>query len=199
MQTSRTHQISILKDFKRLKEVHELAYSSYFKNEENNKPADINLFPILDTSKNTKTIVVEIEDKIIGTNSLTIDGEFGLPSDKYFKEETDAIRKNTSGNVGNSWKIATSQDYKSNVMLLFDIIQKTSELAVEMKIDTCLYIFPKKHENIYKKMINAEKIAEKKCNIGDVKDVHLVLMKTETKNSIKHFKSLFTKRKFKND
>ena len=65
-----------------------------------------------------------------------------------------------------------------------------------MDIQTCLYIFPKKHENVYKKFIKAETIAEKKCDIGDKKDVHLVLMKTETKKTIEHLNNLFTNRKF---
>ena len=186
-------KIKILKDYSKFKEIHELAYGKFFTSNKINNP---NLFPGFDISKNTKTIVAEIDNKIVGTNSITIDGNIGLPSDKYFKNETDFIRNQTNGNVGNSWKIAISENNRANIGILFDLIQKTVELASEMEIVTCLYIFPKKHENIYRKLIKAETIAEKKCNIGDVKDVNLVLMQTNTKDTIKHLNELFTNRKF---
>ena len=187
------YKLYVLKDFSKFKEIHELAYGKFF---ETSKVENPNLFPGFDVSNNTKTIVAEHNSKIIGTNSITVDGEMGLPSDKYFKEETDFVRNKTAGNVGNSWKIAIAEDNRKNIGILFDIIQKTVELAVEMDIQTCLYIFPKKHENVYKKFIKAETISEKKCNIGDKKDVHLVLMKTETKQTIEHLNNLFTNRKF---
>lgn len=193
MNDQKNFKIEILNDFSKLKEIHELTYGKFFNIE---KKYDPNLFPGFDVSKNTKTIIVEDNNKVIGTNSITIDGKLGLPSDKYFKKETDIIRNKTDGKVGNSWKIAISEKYRKNISILFDIIQKTVELAVEMDIQTCLYIFPKKHENVYKKFIKAETIAEKKCDIGDKKDVHLVLMKTETKQTIEHLNNLFTNRKF---
>jgi len=193
MHNQKKLKIDVLKDYSKHKEIHELAYGRFFHLERKEEP---NLFPSFDESENTKTIIVEYNNNLVGTNSITVDGELGLPSDKYFKRETNLIRKKTEGKVGNSWKIAISEDHRKNIGVLFDLIQKTAELAVEMDIQTCLYIFPKKHENVYKKFIKAETIAEKKCDIGDKKDVHLVLMKTETKETIEHLNNLFTNRKF---
>jgi len=193
MQNSKDYKLKIVNEDNKLVKIHELAYGNYFIN--NNKK-DPNLFPGFDKSNDTKIIVAEINDNIIGTNSITVDGDLGLPSDKYFKAETNLVRSTTKGLVGNSWKIAISQQYKCNIGVLFDLIQKTVELAVDMDIESCLYIFPKKHENVYKKFIKAETISEKKCNIGDKKDVHLVLMKTDTKETVEHLNQLFTNRKF---
>ncbi|MCF6367158.1 MAG: hypothetical protein L3J35_13285 [Bacteroidales bacterium] len=192
------YSISILKDYSKLEEIHELAHNAFIESglitkKQNNK---LDLFPHLNKSKNTKTIIAEYSDKIIGTNSMTSDGINGLHTDKYFKKETDNFRKNTKIKIGSSWRLATHKDYRSNIMLLLDLIEKSVNVAINMKIETCLYIFAKKHEGFYKKLLNATLVAEKKCYIEKGLEVHLVLMKTETEETRKHLNEIFIRRKF---
>ena len=51
-------------------------------------------------------------------------------------------------------------------------------MGEKMGMETCLFIFEKRHERIYKKLIGAETIAEKVCDIeGFIEHkMHMVLM-----------------------
>jgi len=198
MSEKQKYKISILNDYNKLPEIHTLAHDAFIESGliKKRKSNQLNLFPHLNLTKNTTTIIAEKNGKIIGTNSMTVDSEVGLHTDKYFKKETDKLRKDTSKKIGSSWRIATHKDFRSNIMLLLDLIEKSVNVAIDMKIDTCLYIFAKKHEGFYKKLLNAELIAEKKCFIDDGLEVNLVLMKTETNQTINHLNKIFIKRKF---
>jgi len=162
--TINNYEIHLLKDYQLLDKIHLLTYQAYVESElitENvNKRA--NIFPHLNEIKYTNIITAIKDNNIIGTNSLTIDSEYGLHSDIHFKEETDRIRTSVTGLSGSSWRIATVSEYRKNIRLLLDLIQFTVNLAVEKEIHTCVYVFAKKHEEFYKKLIGAETVACKK-------------------------------------
>ena len=156
----------------------------------------VDLYPYLNKISETTILIAELEGEIIGTNSMTIDSSVGLHTDKFFKKETDLIRKQENKTLGSSWRIATNQKYRRNIRLFLDLIQNSFYLAKEMHIETCLFVFDKKHEDFYKKLLDAETIAEKICNIEPEIDIHMILMRTDTENSQKHLSKLFIRRKF---
>ncbi len=198
MRNINDYSISILSEFHKLEEIHELCHDAYVESGLIFKRQDskLNLFPHLNTIENTKTLIAVKDNKIIGTNSITSDGIFGLHSDMHFKEETDFFRLNTKGILGSSWRIATNKIYRNNIRLLLDLVQNTVKLAVEMNIQTCLYVFAKKHEDFYKKLIGAETISQKRSNLEPGLNVDLVLMKTETVKTREFMNDLFIRRKF---
>lgn len=135
--------------------------------------------PHLDASKDT-TILVAIEDGIIvGTNSITIDGPSGLHVDHGFKDETDVIR--AEGNrLASSWRVATLPEYRSRSSLFKALVKATVRLAIEKDVDTCLFLFPPKHESIYQRLINAKTVCNKIIKYEEGFVVTAVMMRTET-------------------
>ena len=62
-----------------------------------------------------------------------------------------------------------------------NLIKRSLLVGEKMGMDTCLFIFEKRHERIYKKLIAAKTIAEKVCDIERFIDhkIHMVLMMTD--------------------
>ena len=198
MQTQNNYTIKELIDNNRLSEISSLVHETLVESNHITKRVDniINLYPHLNNINQTNVLIAEINNKIIGTNSMTIDSEHGLHTDLFFKQETDYIRKSSDEKLGSSWRIATSKEYRGNIRLFLDLIQNSFFLAKEKGIETCLFVFDKKHEKLYKSLLDAETISEKVCNIEAGIDINMVLMKTDTENSQKHLNKIFIKRKF---
>ncbi len=191
------YKLHKLKDFNRLYEIGKLVHDTLVESGHISSRYDkyVDLYPHLNKIPETSILIAESGGKIIGTNSMTLESPAGLHTDKFFKEETDCFRKNKKI-LGSSWRIATSKEYRKNIRLFLDLIQNSFFLAKEMNIETCLFVFDKKHEEFYKKMLDAETVAEKICNIEPEIDIPMVLMQTDTENSQKHMSKIFTRRKF---
>ncbi len=191
------YQIHRLTNFRRLNEIGKLVHDTLVESghisSRYNKFVD--LYPHLNKIPETTILIAELNGKIIGTNSMTLDNPAGLHSDKFFKEETDIFRKQNKI-LGSSWRIATEHEYRKNIRLFLDLIQNTFFAAKKMHIETCLFVFDKKHEEFYKKLLDAETIAEKIRNIEPEIDIPMILMRTDTENSQKHLSKIFTQRKF---
>ncbi len=192
------YKIRKLDNFDRIPEIGKLVYDTLVESEHissrNNKFID--LYPHLNKIPETTVLIAELKGKIIGTNSMTVDNPSGLHTDKFFKPETDLIRKKEKNILGSSWRLATEHKYRKNIRLFLDLIQNSFYLAKEMHIETCLFVFDKRHEEFYKKLLDAETIAQKICNIEPEIDIPMVLMQTDTENSQKHLSKIFTRRKF---
>ncbi len=193
------YKIQNLTDFNRLPEVNKLVREGFiesgFISGDYNQQVD--LYPHLNTIEETTIITAEMNGKIIGTNSMTLDSPAGLHTDIFFKKETDFIRNNENTILGSSWRIATAQEYRRNFRLFLDLIQNSVFAAKQKQIETCLYIFAKKHEEFYKKILDAETITEKKLTIDPKFKILFVLMRTDTENTQKHLSKIFSKRTFK--
>lgn len=192
------YKIHKLTDYNRLPEINSIIRETFIESglisDHFNSSADF--YPHLNTIKETTILIAEQNGQIVGTNSMTVDSPAGLHTDYYFKEETDFIRKTEKKILGSSWRIATIHEYRNNINLFLDLIQTSFHIAKEKHIETCLFVFNKKHEEFYKKLLDAETIAEKICTIDPKIEILFVLMKTDTENSQKHLSKLFTKRKF---
>ena len=193
------YKIYKLTDYQRLFEISKLTKDAFSESGlilQNYNNQYLNLYPHLNTIQETSILIAEINRKIIGTNSVTLDGPAGLHTDYYFKKETDFIRKTEDTVLGSSWRIATTQEYRNNIRLFLDLVQNTFIVTKKKNIETCLFVFAEKHEAFYKKMLDAETIAKKKYTKFPYNNVTFVLMKTNTENSQKHLSELFTRRKF---
>jgi hypothetical protein len=168
-----------LTDLTRLPEIFSLTHDTFVESGLilPKKNGMLNLYPHLNKIKETAVIIAEFNGKIIATNSATIDGEKGLHTDVYFKSETDEYRK-THKNLGSSWRIATDKAHRRDIRIIMNLIKYSLLVGEKMGMETCLFIFEKRHERIYKKLIGAETIAEKVCDIeGFIEHkMHMVLM-----------------------
>lgn len=179
-----------LSDLTRLPEIYSLTHDTFVESglilPKENKT--LNLYPHLNEIDETVVLIAESEGKIIATNSVTIDGENGLHTDAYFKRETDRLREKGE-KLGCSWRIATDKNYRCNIRVIMNLIKRSLSVGEKMGMETCLFIFEKRHERIYKKLIGAKTIAEKVCDIeGFIEHkIHMVLMKADVrtvKNSL---------------
>ncbi len=198
MENLNNYSINELIDYNRLSEISSMVHETLVESRHIIKGSTdkINLYPHLNNINQTTVLIAELNNNIIGTNSMTIDSEHGLHTDLFFKQETDYIRKSSEKKLGSSWRIATNKEYRGNIRLFLDIIQNSFFLAKKKGIETCLFVFDKKHEKLYKKLLDAETISEKVCNIEAEIDINMVLMKTDTENSQKHLNKIFIRRKF---
>jgi len=168
-----------LTNFNRLPEIYSLTHDTFVESglilpKENGQ---LNLYPHLNEIKETTIIIAECDGQIIATNSVTLDGEMGLHTDMYFKEEMDFLRKNNS-NLGSSWRIATKKEFRGNIRVLMNLIKHSLTIGKEKGMKSSLFIFEKKNERIYKKLIGAKTIAEKVYNTDPNVNhqMHMVLM-----------------------
>ena len=192
------YKIQKLLDFGRLDEIGKLVHNTLVESGHISSQSNqhIDLYPHLNKIPETTILIAELNGNIIGTNSITLDNSFGLHTDYFFNEETNFIRAHESKILGSSWRIATYHKYRKNIRLFLDLIQNTYFVAKEKHIETCLFVFDKKHEEFYKKLLDAETVTEKTCNIDSRIDIPMVLMRTDTNNSKKHLSKLFIRRKF---
>ena len=136
--------------------------------------------PELDANRNT-VILVAIEDRsIVGTNSLTLDGPLGVPMDHGLCDEVDRIRAE-GHTVMASWRIATEPTCRNRMTVVLALIEETAKWLVASGGTTCIYLFSKCHERIYRKLISATTICDVGAFYPDAPKWHGVLMRTDAK------------------
>jgi hypothetical protein len=137
--------------------------------------------PHLDVIAETHILVAEMNGEIVGTNSLTLDSIHGLHADAHFKNECDTIRKE-GRRLGGSWRIATAPFCRDNSQVALSLIQETINLCFHLRVDTLLLTFNPKHENLYKRLINAKSIAYKQKMAGTPINAGAVLMRFDSED-----------------
>lgn len=181
-----------LKSPQKLDEIHKLTYSSLLERKDiaPNRDKKISLFPHLDTSRQTTILVAENRGKIIGTNSVSMDGPDGLPSDLHFPAETDEIRKRCSGNIAASWRIATSHEYRRDRRLILEIMKATFRVGFENNIDTCLFIFNQRHVDFYKRLFGAEVVSRKLIALKGREGIDASLLSVKLRDACSRFQQV---------
>jgi predicted GNAT family N-acyltransferase len=148
--------------------VYKLTYQSYLKEhycQENNKQELIH-YPHLDNIEETTVIIVDEDGKIIGTNTVTLDGPNKLHTDEDFSEETERVRQEClekNKKLGCSWRIVTSSDNRNNKAVICLLFNKTVEIMVDKAMDICLFIFNPKHLSFYHKIFGLELVTSNVC------------------------------------
>lgn len=117
-------------------------------------------YPELDSSPRT-TILVAVEGRrVIGTNSITADGPFGLHTDRHFRAETDVIRREGRRLVS-SFRIATDPSWtgRRSFALVQDLVRLTLVVAIhKYDFETILCTFNPKHETVYERWLAARTV-----------------------------------------
>lgn len=131
-----------------------------------------------ETSSSTILVAVK-DDQLVGTCSLTLDGDSGLQLDRHFEQEIDAIRKE-GRSLASSWRIATMPGLREGNQVVRALLWANVEYWRKHSIDTCLMTFAPIHESVYAKLLNCKTVA--KVSVPRSQGKPLVLMRYDREN-----------------
>lgn len=117
-------------------------------------------YPHLDRIPETTVLLARLDGSIVGTNSLTLDGPAGLHVDEDFKTEADRIRAEGRA-LAASYRINTCPEVRQRNAIVMGLIRETVRIALARGVETCLFIFHKRHERIYQRLLNMKTVAER--------------------------------------
>lgn len=160
-QPSDALEIRPIKNHLEMEEVYRMTHDAYVDMGFIEPHADGRLvhYPHLDTLPETTVLVALVGGRIVGTNSLTLDGPVGLHVDEDFKAETDAVRA-TGRFLSSSYRINTLREFRHRRDIVMGLIRETVYIAINSGVKTCLFIFHKRHESIYRRLLNMKTVAE---------------------------------------
>lgn len=143
------------------------------------------------------TVFVAIENKkVIGTVSFSIDGDKGLNVDSDFLKETNIIRQENR-NLGSAWRMATLPEYRNNRKLLMGLIKTTVQYWIDNKIETVLFTFHRRHEEVYNRILGSQTIARSNKNVDGFQNAPAVLLRWDIENCPTKWLDTITRKKFK--
>ncbi|MFH1023161.1 MAG: hypothetical protein V1809_07205 [Planctomycetota bacterium] len=122
-------------------------------------------YPRHDGIPETTVLIAERNDRIVGTNSLTLDGPNGLPVDEDFGRDCERIRA-TGRRLAASWRIATRKDCREERNIAMGLIRETLRLCLLKGVETCLFTFNPRHERIYQRLLNMRTVARSEGTAG---------------------------------
>jgi len=183
------YAISTLTDYSRLDEVYRLTHDTLVEVKHLVPRADgeIISFHHLDISEQTTILVAQHTGRVVGTISVSDDGPDGLMSDKIFEAETERIRRQTPHGLGSTWRMATSDEYRSERSLVINLIKSAFFVCFEHHIDTCLILNVERHTPIYKRMLGAEIVAKGSTSLDGMVQINVALMKLNVLQAWKRF------------
>ena len=135
---------------------------------EYSKQGYINSFvPKIDMPKNSVTFLAKHVNRIIGTISVTIDSNSGLPIDEIYKKEIDKLRAQNR-KIVEVGRFATDREFLSkekynNLLLVMSLFKLVFHYCIYRNIDNiCISINPK-HNLFYKSMFFSDIGGLKSC------------------------------------
>jgi hypothetical protein len=151
-------------------------------------------YPHLDGIQET-TVFVAVEDgKVIGSNSLTVDGPHGLhvDMDDEYRDKVKQIRdecRANAWNLGSSWRIVVSS-LSHNVKAVLGLIGITVEHIYMHKLHRVLYNFHPRHARFYNLILGLETLAEGTCGADGLSHPPSVLMVSDYARLHKHWSKI---------
>ena len=133
----------------------------------------VNSCPHLDSNSNTFIVIAELEDKIIGTITATVDSKVGLNVDHWFKNDVDKYRILRKHQLGSSWRLATISSFRGQRKLIIDLIAKAFGILIEAGCDICLCALLNKHVKTYQRLIDAEIVLTKNIIFTPQEEQHM--------------------------
>lgn len=134
--------------------------------------------PELDVDRNTVILAAFEDGKVVGTNTATLDGPLGVPMDHGLKHELDAIRQEGHKLMA-SWRIATHPSYRNRTSLILQLIAETADWGHRLGGSACVYLFAKRHERVYQRLVSARTICDAGFFYPDAPRWHATLMRTD--------------------
>lgn len=138
-------------------------------------------YPALDSSPLTTIFLAMESDALIGTHSVTADGRLGLPTDRMFGRETDAIRAE-GRHVVSFFRLATdpTRGKAMSSALVLDLVKCAFVAAIDRyDFDTMVCAFNPKHAGLYQRLLAARMIARvERVDNGEI-DAGAVMMRVD--------------------
>ena len=148
-----------------MEDVYRLTYRAYQRVGYCEEKQDARLihYPHLDGIPETIVFGAWENGRLVGTNSLTVDGPAGLHVDEDFPREVSEVRQfchNYGKNLGASWRIVTEG---GRLEVLLRLIHATVMEGVRRRLHVTLYSFNPRHENFYHRLVGLETLARGQC------------------------------------
>jgi hypothetical protein len=102
----------------------------------------------------TTVLVAVVQNEIVGSLSLTLDGPWGLTVEKDFKRVCDSLRY-SGRSLGVVWRLAMSKSASPSRHIVMELFHSTFDLALLQGANTCLITVNPKHQTVYQRMLNA--------------------------------------------
>jgi len=112
-------------------------------------------YPNLERIKETTVLIAEENGQIIGTNSLTLDNEFGLHCERDFPLQVMQERL-TGLPLCCSWRIVTRKDIRDDWRIVYALIKATTQKIIQLKYRILLMTFHPMDALRYLRILNAE-------------------------------------------
>jgi len=151
----------------------------------------------LDNIPETFVFVAVENNKVIGTNSLTIDGPNKLHVDCDFPNETQVIRQQCNAGdkiLASSWRIVTCDALRNTMTTFLHLVDITINTIVSNDVDVCLFTFNPKHESFYSKLLGLHTITYGSCRATQAPSV---LMQVTTDKLIDKWQKICKRRQIK--
>jgi hypothetical protein len=175
-------KISTLQD---LYKVYQLVHDSYCQSGIANPSPDGFMIhhPKQDVVPQTHIFVAEIENKMIGTISFSIDNQFGLMVDEGFKHIIDGYRQQYK-EICCIWRFAVLHPYKSNLSIMRKLIITTIQCVFHHEMKVSFITLGPNQESFYKNSLMMEVIAEGIDPNPFIKpdSANVILMRVHTEN-----------------
>ncbi len=131
-------------------------------------------------------VLMAIKDgRLVGTHSLTADGDWGLPFDEDFTKECGSIRLERR-RLGAFWRLATVPEFRGSRQLLFELFRSTLPAVLKLKLQTCLCALNPRHERVYRKLLHLRTVGLRKCASG-LMNAPAILMRWDQETGIAPF------------
>ncbi len=168
------------KNKKDLEEIYSLVHDAYVERGyiEPQPDGRLVLYPQLDNIPETTVIIMWDGDRIVGTNTLTLDGPKGLPSDEDFRKECDAIRAEGRKLAG-SWRLCTRTGYRDERHIVLELIARTVRLTLQNEVETCVFTIHPRHVDVYRKLLNMTLVSQKEETVRGLQNAPAVFMRCD--------------------
>ena len=163
-------------------QIRSLTYESYLEKGfiSSNSDKRIDMYDKLDALDQTRILIAEEENKVVGSASITIDGPEGLHTDIHFKKESDIIRAENK-KLATCWRFVIDRSYRNQISLSKNIIYSTYEILEKEGIEDLILWFSAKDIPFYIRMFNAKLVAIKEIQFNK-KSFHSALLRTTTED-----------------
>jgi len=181
--TGRSYQIRTAVTLRDLDEVHRVTHDSivaagYMKRRPSGRLIS---YPALDASPMTTILLAVDNGAVVGTHSIVMDSELGLPTDETFPLETGAIRLEKRRLVS-FFRLATdpARETHRTSALLLDLLRCAFVVSIyRYSFDTMLCGFNPKHAAAYERLAGGRMLTPaRRLNNGDI-DAGAVLMRVD--------------------
>ncbi len=145
-----------------MKQVYDLTYKNYRKAEYvvKNWDPETQHFKKFGSLPQTTVFVAIENDRVIGSVSMTIDSEKGLPYDEDFREQIDEVRyiNGRPQRVAAVWRLVIDDEYQKNIKILLLLIQAVIRKFRKEKVEVGLFGVHPKRKPVYTKLFRMREL-----------------------------------------